>query len=318
MTSGEGARTAEFDGFGPWVLQIRGYEDVPPLFRDGTYDPAASVLAMKFPRDIERRVAHPAMNLYDAMVDVRADGVVVHQRVGERAAVQRIPFADFRATRVYSRLLDGRYILFTRTDWLELRYSTASDKEIARLNATITDRMVAAVQGEAAVAGTAVTVPHTPNPAGVDYWFTSLHEAYLAAHPNAQLVAAQRRVRVGGRSIGLWRRLTSVFLPTQLSNALVYREADRVTLLQRASSVSRQRGTDFSLVRTVIPLRAIQRVTMHVSAQSDEVTLAVIDVGARQGLDIAFLAAEHQAANLVAGLASEPGPGPGTAAGPPR
>lgn len=58
-------RVSEYDRFGPWIDEVLDLEDVPRLFRSHPVDFDAARLVLKVPRDIARRDANAAMNLYD-------------------------------------------------------------------------------------------------------------------------------------------------------------------------------------------------------------------------------------------------------------
>ena len=78
MTTSTWVRTPELDAFGPWILRVGTSDELPPLFRH--VDLAGARAAVKVPRPIERRDARAGMDLYDALVVVRSDGVEVWSR----------------------------------------------------------------------------------------------------------------------------------------------------------------------------------------------------------------------------------------------
>ena len=65
--------TAEYDGFGPWIYEIRTREEIPRLFSDYPLDLETAVLTIKVPRVIDRRDANPAMDLYDILLSLGPD-----------------------------------------------------------------------------------------------------------------------------------------------------------------------------------------------------------------------------------------------------
>jgi len=87
------ARTAEFDAFGPWILQVSTYDDVPPLFRTVANLDGAN-LALKIPRRIDRRDANP--DLYDQLLIVRDQGMDVLTRTPQFAPGWRRLWVDWR------------------------------------------------------------------------------------------------------------------------------------------------------------------------------------------------------------------------------
>ncbi|MCU1433145.1 MAG: hypothetical protein JWP95_2250, partial [Actinotalea sp.] len=54
--------TAEYDAFGPWILEVRAVDDLPALFSRHPLDLGSARLVLKVPRQIARRDAHAGMD----------------------------------------------------------------------------------------------------------------------------------------------------------------------------------------------------------------------------------------------------------------
>ena len=65
----------EYDAFGPWIYNIKAERDTPKRFRAACERHHGARFLLKAPRAIERRDAHPGMDLYVAMLAVHDDGV---------------------------------------------------------------------------------------------------------------------------------------------------------------------------------------------------------------------------------------------------
>jgi hypothetical protein len=110
MSANEGT---EFERFGPWIDAVRTEDDVPRLFRDAGLDLSAIRAAIKIPRDIERRLANPSMDLYDHLLAIGSDTLTILTRVGSEYTRASVAIADVVAVEEGANLLDGRLALHT-------------------------------------------------------------------------------------------------------------------------------------------------------------------------------------------------------------
>ncbi len=126
--------TFEFDSFGPWILLINEDHAVPPLFQPLEKKLTGSLMAFKIPRDIERREANPAMNLYDAVMGILEDKILIFKRVlrDGRDGVQEIeiPLSEISGLRNNTYLLSGILTIYTAGKSIEIPYNTVSDEII--------------------------------------------------------------------------------------------------------------------------------------------------------------------------------------------
>ena len=100
-------RDPEYDRFGPWIIEISPDDPAPPLFvpfLDRTEEPR---LSLKVPRQIERRRAHPGMDLYDYVVNLYEEDMLILMRVGPEVEARALRYRDIGSLRVREDLCAG-------------------------------------------------------------------------------------------------------------------------------------------------------------------------------------------------------------------
>src|SRR5262245_14614743 len=93
---GGNAQRLEHDRFGPWVLEVSDDDPPPSIFAPCLDRAEAPLLAVKVPRDIDRRDAHPGMDLYDYLVCLYADDIEIMRRDGRSVRRWMCPYRDIR------------------------------------------------------------------------------------------------------------------------------------------------------------------------------------------------------------------------------
>ena len=73
----------EYDAFGPWIYNVTAERDTPKRFRAACERHHDARFLLKAPRAIERRDAHPGMDLYIAMLAVHNHGASFMRLAGE-------------------------------------------------------------------------------------------------------------------------------------------------------------------------------------------------------------------------------------------
>lgn len=131
--------TQEIDQFGPWVLPVRGPDDVPALYRDERLDWDAIRFAVKVPRPVARRDVTPGMDLYDVLLLADAAGLTVLRRRPTGGGYDRsvVRHADVLALESSTDLLDGRLAVHTRSGPVEVGYNGSQSDVVEELLAVL-------------------------------------------------------------------------------------------------------------------------------------------------------------------------------------
>ena len=120
------ADLAEYNAFGPWAYEISEKYPLPPLFAPYFTADDKAVIKIKIPREIERRNAEPGMDLYDYVVALYEDRILVLKREDGTVLEKQIPLKEFKGVRIYQNLLKGGYTIFSARGSISFPFNSVS------------------------------------------------------------------------------------------------------------------------------------------------------------------------------------------------
>ena len=118
--------TAEYNAFGPWAYEISDRHPLPRLFAPYFTADDKAVMKIKIPREIERRNAKPGMDLYDYVVALYEDRILVLKREGDTVLEKQIPLEELKGVRIYQNLLKGGYTIFSARGSISFPFNSVS------------------------------------------------------------------------------------------------------------------------------------------------------------------------------------------------
>ena len=133
--------TAEYNAFGPWAYEISDRYPLPRLFAPYFTADDKAVMKIKIPREIERRKASPGMNLYDYVVALYEDRILVLKREDSTVLEKQIPLKDFKGIRIYQNLLKGGYTIFSARGSISFPFNSVSLDLFQKLTDLILERV---------------------------------------------------------------------------------------------------------------------------------------------------------------------------------
>lgn len=132
---------SEYDAFGPWIYEIDEEHPVPRLFAPYIAQGGPAELLLKIPRNIERRVATPDMDLYDHVVGAYGTHICVLTRRDDRVERLTIPYGEIEGFCLTRHFLQGILTLYLRDGKAEIPFNTVSIREMRRFTTLIRDRI---------------------------------------------------------------------------------------------------------------------------------------------------------------------------------
>lgn len=133
---------SEYDSFGPWIYEISEAHPVPRLFAPHIPQNESAVLLFKIPRNIERRVATPDMDLYDYVVGAYTDYICVLKRQEDRVSHLRITYSEIECLCLTRHFLKGILTLYLKNGTVELPFNAVSMDIIRRFAAHIRSKQL--------------------------------------------------------------------------------------------------------------------------------------------------------------------------------
>lgn len=119
-------RSNEYDMFGPWILEINAIDDIPRLFKPYFSKIDDVLLLIKIPKNIERRNANPSMDLYDYVLGVYDEYLLILKKHSKSVDVLKIKFKDIVAITNSNDLLNGNVILYLSKKIISFHYNAVS------------------------------------------------------------------------------------------------------------------------------------------------------------------------------------------------
>ena len=135
----------EYHSFGSWLIEITTEDEIPLQFIDLKQTILDAEYSFKVPRKIERRKAHPGMRLYDAVVSLLADKIILQQIHNKDVEVYDIPFNEVTYLVHINELLDSQIIIVTKKREYVIEYNSVSSDISSNFINMIRDKILTSV-----------------------------------------------------------------------------------------------------------------------------------------------------------------------------
>jgi hypothetical protein len=258
----------EYDRFGPWVLRVSRDDPPPPLFLPYLTRPEEPLLALKVPRHIERRNAHPGMDLYDYLICLYEDDLLVMQRLDRDVRSWSCSYRDVKQLCVTRNLLRGNIHLGLPGHSYDLPYNTISDRDMLPMVAMIRERYGRPPAGPGIAAEPEVPV------GALSFYFERLRGREQDEHPARRLLAAQGTVPVDPETGGL-RRFILRAAGKRLLEAMHYSDGHELIIFGRGQPYAYRWESIYGLDTWYIPLANVGQVTWREDAGNRAMELEI-------------------------------------------
>ena len=256
----------EYDSFGPWMWEIKNNDDIPDLFlNDFTYSDSIEI-AFKIPRNVERRDTRPGADLYDCIVAIYVDSVLILQRVNTHVERREVMRRDILAVGRFSDLLYGEFFLYLPDTTISIPFNTVSENIIAiaihLLRASHLDGSRSAPDGNEEQSGE------------LSILFQNLLQ-YARKEESLRFLAHQRPIRVI-RQKNHWYDYILSWFPRRIQESLFLAASQELILIQRIPQIVYDLNDRFGYMQTYIPfcnVTAIERVQNPVYQGIDTLSL---------------------------------------------
>lgn len=243
-------RNKEYDTFGPWIHEINSEEDVPRIFKGFYNGWDHYLLLFKVPCIIDRRDAHPGMDLYDYLIGAYEGCLRILTRIGWNVIEQRIDYQDIMAVRDVHALLKGELILYTPLGPVVIRYNTVSEEIICKLIHIIMGKID---EGMRRVQIQSMPIFYRPGGFGsLDMLFYNLISTLQKDDPDLVLAAYQHSMHVK-KTGGFVQRLYNEAVA--LSQTAFIIRGNEMIVLERRISAKKADAYEYSYLH--VPLQNI-------------------------------------------------------------
>lgn len=241
--------TKEFDAFGPWVYEIGEEHELPPLFEKYRNIHDRALMMFKIPRQIERRNANPHMHLYDAVVAVFHNYVLLLYRFGDSVKEMRVNSNELQAIDITQALLSGKLKLYTDTRIFTISYNTVSQKIIDKAA-----RIIRAQQNYPEYQTKLSPMSYNINT--IEHLYVNLLNRLKQNEPDTELIAYQPNIKLSKRK-GLSAVLQKK--PDIRCTAFVSNKRE-IIIISRTSAYKKQNDVQYSYTYTYLPISKIRSI----------------------------------------------------------
>jgi hypothetical protein len=263
------ARQREYDRFGPWAFEISAEDPPPPLFLPYLTRSDPALLSIKLPRRIDRQEARPGMDLYDHVICLYEDDMVVLQRVGQGVRSETCRYRDVQYLRVARSLLRGDLHLGLPGRTFDIRYNTVSDDLLLRVVDVIRQRY-GGERGEAPLA----TEPEVAA-AGLSFYFNGLLASERQQPTGMRLIAAQPTIPVRSRGMSAARNFLLGVAGKRLLESVHFADGRELKIVSRGRAYAYRWGAVYDVDTCYIPLVNVVSIAWHADAKNAATDLAL-------------------------------------------
>jgi hypothetical protein len=256
------AQDQEYSRFGPWAVRISDQDPPPPLFVPYLTRDVPMLLGVKIPRLIERRDAHPGMDLYDFLVCLYEKDMVVLQRVGREVRSQACHYQDVQHLRVCRHLLHGSIQLGLPGRTLDLPYSTVSDTTMQGIVDLVRQRYVRPYQP----AGPAKEVEVAPGV--LSFYFDGLLATERRRHAGMRLLAVQGTAPVRSERMSVARRSMLRIASKRLLESMHLTDGRELKIVDRGQPYAHRWQSVYGADICYIPIANVRAAAWHHDARN--------------------------------------------------
>jgi len=247
-------RDNEYDRFGPWVIKITDKDPLPPLFVPYIRRDEIPQLSIKIPRIIERRNAHPGMNLYDYVVNLYSNDMIILERIGDDVESKSFLYEEIECLSYKEELLSGNLNLVMANKSFNLPFNTVSGNIMQRLVNLIRQKYIDTTRNENIVNQTEFT------DINLSFFFTGLLTEGRKLNPEFKVFASQIETPVTSIEPSGFKKLIYGVIGKRLLESLHLSDGRELKILNRGKTFRYRGQATYGKEILYIPLNKITNI----------------------------------------------------------
>ena len=253
--------SAEYNAFGPWAYEISEKNPLPRLFAPYFTADDKAVIKIKIPREIERRNGKPGMDLYDYVVALYEDRILILKREDGTVLEKQIPLKEFKGVRIYQNLLKGGYTIFSARGSISFPFNSVSLDLFRKLTNLVLERVKSQVRDIS-------SLPVTETAPESMLLINMLHDTEMKL-PDIRVGAVQKSADVHRK--GATQNMIERMLWGEMNPEALHLYTDQYLIVFENGVFPNHVGMqDFGYTQTIIPLDRIDGIEV---AHSEEYSL---------------------------------------------
>lgn len=274
-------RDAEYDRFGPWILEITPRDPIPRLFASHHTRVDTPLLAIKIPRPIDRQIASPGMHLYDVVMHLYEEEMEILRRVKGSNSHDSVLSETVRYEKIISivlreNLLNGSLTLHMRQSECSFGFSTVSMDIITRMITLIQQRYTP--QSSLFDPPSLAPAPSLSAPSlqELDCYYMNLVREEGKQHPAWRIIGHQHRTPLGSVGEGSGKSLFNRIVAKDLLETLHFSDGRELSIITRGRDFRYLHRSVYGKEQWYIPIRNVRQIRIDTGTGGTE--LAKISV----------------------------------------
>ncbi|MEE1162841.1 MAG: hypothetical protein UHU21_04015 [Lachnospiraceae bacterium] len=220
-----------------------------------------AVIKIKIPREIERRNGKPGMDLYDYVVALYEDRILILKREDGTVLEKQIPLKEFKGVRIYQNLLKGGYTIFSARGSISFPFKSVSLDLFRKLTNLVLERVKSQVRDIS-------SLPVTETAPESMLLINMLHDTEMKL-PDIRVGAVQKSADVHRK--GATQNMIERMLWGEMNPEALHLYTDQYLIVFENGVFPNHVGMqDFGYTQTIIPLDRIDGIEV---AHSEEYSL---------------------------------------------
>lgn len=249
-------KKAEYNAFGPWILETTEKYPLPPLFIPYYKEDENYLMRIKIPRNIERRKANPDMDLYDYVIGLYENYIYILERDGENVKESKVFYDKIECLENYINLLSGKMNIFLDDRKVTIPYNAVSEDIIASMMRIIRDKYArkAYSQMQSPYDNKHINIKET-------LYNNLLYEMNINGEKmNINVIQHSVRLHKGNN---IWEKSLQLLKDESLLSTLHLSSESEILIITRGTPFKKRTDRVYSYSYTYIPIERICRVTFE-------------------------------------------------------
>jgi hypothetical protein len=273
---------SEYNSFGPWVQEIQGASDLPPRFDPQWDELKTAVLIAKVPYHVERRDALPGSDLYEHLLAVEPEALVLLSLQGGSVARRELGYGRIASISLVSALLDGHLVVEdAEGESLELRFNTVSAKLMRKVIDLVRDRCRAS-SGRPEDSGRTLGPDLAAAPGESDTLYANLLVEFRSREAPVSLLAYQGACRLKARDAGrpLGRRVLDELRRRYLDSVMLLEARSELIFVRRSTEIRRRKPRGYRYEIAWLPFSSIKDLRLEERTLPNDAVVSVLHLSA--------------------------------------
>lgn len=261
----------EHHRFGPWLIEIKKSEDIPPQYKDVETNILSAKYAFKVPINKDRTSTKPGNLLYDMVVCIDKVEIRVYKHKDKTQSIQQISIADIKYITVTSNLLSNSIEVHSDTHIIKVPYNSISEPVANKAIELLRDNLF---MDNSSLKKNTMPV----NKVSPSLLISNLLIAEQIYTPS-MLLTYEAETKILPMEVSNWDKITLTYNPYQVQESASILNSKELVIINRTDQLKRRKDVDYGYRINYIPLTSISKLAIEPSASFKDVMTVKVHCG---------------------------------------